>query len=115
MTDEVREELGHTSDMKDGVFYMTIEQAYEQLKYVSMNYDTEEWYHDYFLALDDDEVGGVEGQYEWCDRCIRYTGWVKNTSGKKNTIRVSAHTWYDVTYGDFGESDKCKTAYRSDT
>jgi hypothetical protein len=25
MTDEVREELGHTSDMKDGVFYMTIE------------------------------------------------------------------------------------------
>jgi len=81
MNEDVRNELGHQID-DDGVFYMTIEQAYLQFNSVSMNYDTEGWHQSFFLAIDDDLSGSTQGSWNWCgETCTRYNGWIKNTSG----------------------------------
>ena len=93
MTEEVAAELGHEIGV-DGFFYMTVEQLIEQAEYIGLNYNTEFWRHSYYLSLDDDGVGSVPGEWEWCGpTCTRYMVYVKNTSDQNNIIHVGAHTW----------------------
>ena len=52
---------------------MTIEQYFDETYYTSVNYDTNGWHHDYFMALDDDGVGSSRGLFNWCgETCTRY-------------------------------------------
>ena len=53
----VRVELDHEIDLGDGVFYMPIEDYLDQVQYTTINYNTENWFHDYFLVLDDNGAG----------------------------------------------------------
>lgn len=107
MTQAVRDELEHQVG-DDGVFYMTLEQYYDQVHSTTLNYNTGDWHHSYYLALDDDRTGSEVGDWNWCgSSCTRYTVLVTNTSGADNTIHVGAHTWGDRSYP---ETSECSTA-----
>jgi hypothetical protein len=60
MTASVRAELDHTS-RNDGTFWMMLEHFKTQVQYIGINYDTDDWHHDYFLALNDNEEGSTAG------------------------------------------------------
>lgn len=107
MTDEVRNELGHTKE-NEGTFYMTIEDFKEEIFYLGINYNTDNWHQDYFLALDDDGTEGSEGAWGFCGpSCTRYRAKVKNTSEQSNTVHVGIHTWRNRAYP---YTEECKTA-----
>ena len=38
----------------DGIFYIPIEEYFSHVLYTSVNYDVDDWYHDYHLVIDDD-------------------------------------------------------------
>ena len=53
-TPELREEAGATETaVNEGIFFMTIEDYYNVGQSTIYSYDNENWYHDYFLMLDD--------------------------------------------------------------
>ena len=76
-----------------------MEQYFDQIYYTSVNYDTDGWHHDHFLALDDDGVGSSRGLFHWCgETCTRYIVTVKNKSNVPNKVHVSANTWHKRSY-----------------
>ena len=112
MSSSVQRELGHTKG-NDGVFYMSLDQYYDQVKKSTMNFDTSNWKHDYFLKLNDNGRSGVRGSWDWCgQKCRRYTARVKNTSFRTNKVWVGAHTWRKRSYPD---EPSCKNAVEGDT
>lgn len=108
MSSDVKSQLNHTSS-NDGTFYMLPAEFKSDVQYVGINYNTENWSQDYFLALDDnDNTGSIAGKWNFCGAgCYRYEAKVKNTSGKKQQIHVSANTWRSRSYP---ETDECKDA-----
>jgi hypothetical protein len=107
MSSAVRQELGHTAD-DDGTFYMTLAEFMNDVQYVGINYNTEKWYHDYFLVLNDKGLGASDGQWNFCgSSCSRYTVEIENKSGQDQQVHVGAHTWRSRSYG---ESDTCLLA-----
>ena len=56
MSSSVRSELDHTNS-NDGTFWMTLDEFMNDTQYIGINYNTENWYHDYFLVLDDNKSG----------------------------------------------------------
>ena len=40
--------------VNDGIFYIPIEEYFSHVLYTSVNYDVDDWYHDYHLVIDDD-------------------------------------------------------------
>ena len=107
MTEAVRAELqSHDSDMTDGVFYMKIEDYFFDIDYTTVNYDTQNWHHDYFLQLND--VNGPAGSWGFCGaECKRYMVTVRNNSSVSNKIHAGAHMWRKRTY----KQDGCETAF----
>jgi hypothetical protein len=110
MTAEVAAELGHTKK-NDGTFWMLLEHFKKQVQYVGVNYDTDNWYHDYFLALDDNKQGSTAGKWNFCgSTCTRYIAKVKNMSEtESNVVHVGAHTWRPRSIPTTGE---CSSATR---
>ena len=53
LTLQEREDLMHDS-ANDGIFYIPIEEYFSHVLYTSVNYDVDDWYHDYHLVIDDD-------------------------------------------------------------
>jgi hypothetical protein len=45
---------------------MTVPEFVNDCTYVGINYNTENWYHDYFLVLDDNRSGAIEGSWNFC-------------------------------------------------
>ena len=43
-------------DKSDGLFYTSIEDFFANLESTFINYDTDDWYHAYFLMLDDPAI-----------------------------------------------------------
>ena len=70
-----------------------------------MNYDVEEWYHDYHLTIGDDGSGSTSGRFNWCgSTCTRYTAVITNTANVDNVIHPGIHTWR---WRSYAETDKC--------
>ena len=94
MTSAVAAELNHTIDENDGTFWMLLEHFKSQVQYIGINYDTSNWHHDYFLALNDTKEESKEGEWNFCGSdCYRYKAYVKNMSDQPNVVHVGAHTW----------------------
>ena len=71
-TDDLRKEVDLKSDKKDGFFYMSIEDFTKSFYISTVNYDTEGWYEDHFLMLDDDMSSASKN--DWClGRCSAHT------------------------------------------
>jgi hypothetical protein len=94
MTAAVKAELNHKAD-NDGTFWMLLKHFKDQVQYVGINYDTDEWYQDYFLALNDSREGSTAGGWNnFCgSKCVRYVAKVKNMGDTPNMVHVGAHTW----------------------
>ena len=87
---------------------MTIKDFKRYFNITTVNFDTTNWHHDYFLALNDDGTSGSEGKHGYCgSECTRYTVTVKNTSDKTNKVHVSANTWRERSYP---MTDECSEA-----
>jgi hypothetical protein len=65
MSSSVKSELNHTNS-NDGTFYMTLDEFMSDIQYVGINYNTENWFHDYFLVLDDNGSGKKAGEWNFC-------------------------------------------------
>ena len=54
---------------------MTVPEFKSDVQYVGINYNTENWTPNYFLALnDEDREGAVAGSWNFCgSSCSRYT------------------------------------------
>ena len=74
---------------------MRIEDFYEQGQSTIVSYDTNGWYDDHFLMLNDKT--GQNGKWSWCGpTCTRHT--VTVTSDVAQDLIVTAHTWDERTY-----------------
>jgi hypothetical protein len=105
MSADVKAELGHTTG-NDGNFWMTLDEFMNDIQYIGVNYNTKDWHHSYFLALNDGGQGAAAGSWNFCgSSCSRYT--VKITSDVDQTVRVGAHTWRSRSYP---ETDECMSA-----
>lgn len=71
-TPELRAEAGATETIvNEGVFFMTVEDYYEQGQSTVISYDTTGWYSDHFLMLNDKT--GPNGGWQWCGKtCTRH-------------------------------------------
>jgi hypothetical protein len=107
MSPDVMEELDH-KNANNGTFYMTLAEFMSDCSYVGINYNTENWHHDYFLVLNDNGSGAEDGKWNFCGpSCSRYTVRIANKSGQKQQVRVGAHTWRSRSYP---ETNECMTA-----
>ena len=95
-TPELRREAGATPEaVNEGIFFMRIEDFYEQGQSTIVSYDTNGWYDDHFLMLNDKT--GQNGKWSWCGpTCTRHT--VTVTSDVAQDLIVTAHTWDERTY-----------------
>ena len=66
-TQWARDEVG-AYVANDGIFFMDLDSFKNNFNWVTVNYDTYDWHHDYFLALDD-ESDDLWGGH-WCDGCV---------------------------------------------
>ena len=74
---------------------MKIEDFYEQGQSTIVSYDTNGWFSDHFLMLDDKTV--QNGKWSWCGpTCTRHIVTVK--SDVDQDLIVTAHTWDERTY-----------------
>jgi hypothetical protein len=108
MSADVKSQLDHDTG-NDGNFWMTVAEFKSDVQYVGINLNTENWHHAHFLVLNDDRVAGESaGKWNFCGAsCSRYTATVRNTSGKKQLIHVSANTWRSRSYP---ETEECLSA-----
>ncbi len=71
-----------------------------------MNYEVEEWYHDYHLTIGDTGAGAGSGIFNWCgSTCARYTGVIRNTANVPNVIHPGIHTWR---WRSYAETTECQ-------
>ena len=100
-TQWAREEVG-SNIANDGIFFMDLDSFKNNFNWVTVNYDTYDWHHDYFLALDD-ESSDVWGGH-WCDDCVHRIMHVH--SDVTQTFHVGAHLYEKRSYG--GESTETR-------
>ena len=95
-TPELRAEAGATETIvNEGVFFMTVEDYYEQGQSTVISYDTTGWYSDHFLMLDDKT--GPNGGWQWCGKtCTRHI--VQIESDVEQDVFITAHTWESRSY-----------------
>lgn len=74
---------------------MTIEDFQSQGLATIVSYDTTDWYHDFFLMLDDQTDS--PGSWSWCgETCTRH--YVQVSSVTAQTVYVTAFTWEKRSY-----------------
>ena len=97
-TNRLREEAGATDiAVNEGIFFMTVDDYFEQGQVTVISYDTTDWYHSYFLKLDDETDS--PGSWSWCGAtCTRHT--LEVTSDAAQPVFVTAHTWDARSYPD---------------
>ena len=92
-TEALRKEAGQESG-NDGVFWMEVGRMHSTTLATWFNWDTANLKHSYFLRLNDDGSGAVDGTTPWCGpKCTKHTMTVK--SDVAQTIYVSGNTWLD--------------------
>lgn len=95
-TPELREEAGAKATPEDdGIFFMTIEDYYNQGLVTIISFDTTDWFEDHFLMLDDKTT--PNGEWEFCGpTCTRHI--IEVTSSVAQDVYVTVHTWESRSY-----------------
>jgi hypothetical protein len=63
----------YADGVKDGDFYMTLPEFLTDVQYIGINLNTENWFHDYYLVLNDDGSNASPGKWNFCgSQCVRY-------------------------------------------
>lgn len=52
-TKELLQEVNHSLNKEDGLFFMDLDTLFAEFEYVIANYNTEGWSYDYHLQVDD--------------------------------------------------------------
>ena len=89
-TKKLRKEVDLKSEKRDGFFYMSIEDFTESFYASTVNYDTDGWFEDHFLMLDDD-MSSAPLNDSCLGRCSAHK--INITSDVDQDIWVSMHTW----------------------
>ena len=95
-TQDLKREAGATAETNnDGLFFMTIDAYKEQGLATLVSFDTDGWYNDYFLMLDDNT--GENGSWSWCgETCTRHE--ITISSAVAQEVYVTAFTWEKRSY-----------------
>ena len=90
-TSELRAEVGATAEkVNEGIFFMTVEDYFEQGLSTVISYDTTGWFRDHFLMLDDQS--NSPGKWSWCgETCTRHV--MEVSSSVAQDVFITAHTW----------------------
>lgn len=91
-----REEAGATKEaVNEGIFFMTVEDFYNQAESTVISFDTTSWSYDYFLMLDDQTKS--PGDWDFCgETCTRHK--VNVTSSIDQPVYLTVHTWDQRSY-----------------
>ena len=74
----------------DGLFYISVEDYVKHMDYTYVNYDTTDYYQDYFMMWDD--PAKHNGNNFMCgSKCTQHTLYVK--SSVRQTVSIGAHTY----------------------
>ena len=90
-TDELKAEVDLVQDTRDGFFYIDIQNFKDSFAWTTVSYDTEGWFHDEFLMLDDDMSTWEAAGWVRSERAAGHT--IKITSETAQKIIVGVHTW----------------------
>ena len=110
-TPELRKEAKATPEaINDGIFFMKLEDYYEQGQSTIISYDASRWHSDHFLLLNDRT--GPNGSWEWCGpTCTRHH--IEISSEAYQDVYVTVHTWDERTYPkECQKSNKVHSIYR---
>ena len=87
-----KDKVGFVDNMKDGIFYMSIEDFHKWFSDTQINYDTTNMKHAYFLRLNDNPNGATDCRDELKGpKCFRHE--LTITSEVEQTVWVNVHTW----------------------
>ena len=100
-TKELLQEVNHSLNKEDGLFFMDLDTLFAEFEYVTANYNTEGWSYDYHLQVDDNSQD-KGGECWYMKGCTPHT--VKVRSEVAQDVFITVHTW-----DDRGRPDSCKS------
>ena len=92
-TEEIMNEVGgHVMDTDDSIFFISLENYFEQMDRTYISFDSTDWFSASFLKLDDDSVDENPGRWSFCgSECTRHE--LTLASDTTQMIYLTMNTW----------------------